>query len=420
MFIRETLQNGIPVVMETVDGVRSACIGIWVKVGSRNESASNNGISHFLEHMFFRGTPNRTSKEIAMSIDSLGGELNAFTTRECTTFYAKTLDEHLEIAVELLADIFNHSLLEQEDIQKEKNIIIEEVKGLEDTPEDYIHELFNNTIWGDSPLGFSILGPIDTLVAFSRENLIEFIDAHYYADNIVISVAGHFEPEKMLRILNSSMGSVKNRLNPPKYSPAPPFMSAPLIHYRELQEVHICQGYNALPAGHEKRYCLYLLNAIVGSGMSSRLFQEIREKQGLAYTVYSFLLSYFDAGVFAVYAATSKENAGKVIELIGNELSLVKNDITAPELQRAKEQLKGNLILGMESTTSRMGHNARQEIYLQRHDTPADIIADIEKVTLDEILEMAETLFNHEQSALTTLGPLESASVKDLPYSFLK
>jgi predicted Zn-dependent peptidase len=392
--------------METIPGIRSFCIGIWITVGSRNESVQKNGISHFLEHMFFRGTRTRSSKDIAIEIDSLGGELNAFTTRECTTFYSKVLDQHIPAAIELLTDILTHSTLEQEDIIREKEIILEEIRSVYDTPDDYIHELLSKAIWGEKGLGQCVLGTPETVSSFSQEDLLNHIKHYYKADNIIVAIAGNFDPDKVESLLNKGIGKAETDTQRTCFTPQP-FQKGITILPRDLSEVHLCLGFKSLPLSHEKRYALYLLNSIVGSGMSSRLFQEIREKRGLAYSIYSYLSSYYDTGYLGVYVGTAKEKALTVIELILKELSLVKEGISAVELHKAQEQLKGNLILALESSTSRMSHIARQEIYFETYFSTTDIIKAIEAVTVGDVIDLANEILDGHHLAVSALGPLD-------------
>jgi len=413
MFRKEHLSNGIPVVMEALKNMRSVALGIWVKVGSRNEKPDKNGISHFLEHMFFKGTIKRTAKDIAVEIDSLGGELNAFTSKENTTFYVKILDEYIEKGIELLSDIFLHSTFPEEDIEKEKRIIKEEIKMVEDTPDDYIHDLFNQTIWGNTGLGQSVLGRRETVRSFTREDLISHIKKYYGTKDVVISCAGNFEHESLVGMLNKSLGSLRRGSEPEKGSP-PRFESKVEIFHKELSEAHICLGVEGIPQTSEERYSLFVLNTIFGAGVSSRLFQEIREKRGLAYSIYSFIASYFDTGIWGVYAGVSRKRVGEVVELILKEMNGLKDTLNETELQRAKNHLKGNIILGLESTSSRMTNIARQEIYYGRYYSPKEIMKEVDSITLDRIKDLAEKLIRKESCSLTVHGPVPEKDLKGI------
>lgn len=413
MFKKELLTNGVPVVMESLKNMRSVVLGIWVKVGSRYEPAEKNGISHFLEHMFFKGTKKRSAKDIAFEIDSLGGELNAFTSRETTTFYVKVLDEFLEKGLELLADIFLNSTFPEEDIEKERKIIKEEIKMVEDTPDDYVHDLSNQTIWGHSGLGQPVLGRRETIKSFTKDDLISHIRKYYGTKDIVISCAGNFEPEHLLSILNKNLGSLR-RGSEPERGAEPDFKSKIEVIKKDLSEAHMCLGLKGIPQASKERYSLFTLNTIFGAGVSSRLFQEIREKRGLAYSIYSFIASYIDTGLWGVYAGVSRKKVREVIEVILKELYSLKDTLSEAELQRAKNQMKGNIILGLESTSSRMNNIARQEIYYGRYYSPKEIMHMIDSITLNQIKDLAESLVKKECFSLTVYGPVHGDDLKGI------
>ena len=412
MYIRASLCNGIPIVMERMEGIRSVSIGIWVKAGSRYESENLSGISHFLEHMFFRGTAKRTSQQIAIEIDSLGGELNAFTTKEFTVFYAKVLDEHSGIAIDILTDMLTNSLFDESDIEKEKAIITEEIKGAEDTPDEYIYDIFDETTWGRSGLGQNILGSVDVISTFSKEHLLFYVQHAYCPDNIIISAAGNFDPQKLIDCFNAYICSYQRNNNRCTVNQNTEFKNQLHVHYKELSEVHLCLGFEALSMAHEKRYPLYLLNSIAGSGMSSRLFQEIREKRGLAYSIYSFLNSYHDTGIFGVYVGTRQEQVVNVLELILKEIFQMRYTITDEELRRAKEHLKGSLMLAMESSIHRMSNIAKQEMYMDRYYCISEVIEAIEGVSLNEIKDVADKVIKEDCFGLTVLGPFRQEALQ--------
>ena len=413
MFIKQHLLNGLPVVMESLRNMRSVVLGIWVKVGSRNESPEENGISHFLEHMFFKGTKKLSAKDIAFEIDSLGGELNAFTSRENTTFYVKVLDEYLEKGVELLTDVFLNSIFPEEDIEKEKKIIKEEIKMVEDTPDDYIHDLFNQTIWGHSELGQSILGRRETVRSFTKDDLLSHIRKYYGTRDIVISCAGNFQHEQLLSMLNKNLGNLRRGSEPERITQSD-FKGQIEVFRKDLSEAHICMGVKGLSQTSEERYSLFVLNTILGAGVSSRLFQEIREKRGLAYSIYSFVSSYFDTGVWGVYAGVSRKKVQEVLELILKEMYGLKDTLNELELQRTKNQLKGNIILGLESTSSRMNNIARQEIYHDRYYSPKEIMNKIDSITLKQIKDLVEMLVKKEGFSLTVYGPVHEEDLKGI------
>ena len=406
MFVKEYLENGIPVVMESFKNVRSVALGVWVKVGSRYETPAENGISHFLEHMFFKGTKKRSPKDIAVEIDTMGGDLNAFTSRENTAFYVKVLDEYLEKGVDLLSDIFVHSTFPEDELAKEKKIIKEEIKMVEDTPDDYIHDLFNQTIWGTEGLGQSILGRRDTIASFSREDLIRHISKYYGTRDIIISCAGKFQPARLMGLLREHFGSLRRGSEPKKGLP-PEFKRDVKVYAKDISEAHICLGVPSVSQTSEDRYALFVLNTLLGGGVSSRLFQEIRENRGLAYSVYSYTSMYVDTGLWGVYAGVSKKRIREVAEVIIQEMVSLKDSLTEEELDKAKRHLKGNMILGLESTNSRMNNIARQEIYFGRYISPDEISRAVEMVSLKQLKELSERLISKNLLSITAYGPLQ-------------
>ncbi|GAB4484127.1 MAG: pitrilysin family protein [Thermodesulfovibrionales bacterium] len=405
MFVKKHLENGIPVVMEPLRNVRSVALGVWVKVGSRYERPDENGISHFLEHMFFKGTKRRTAKAIAVEIDSMGGDLNAFTSREHTAFYVKVLDEYLERGADLLADVFMNPLFPEEEVEKEKKIIKEEIKMVEDTPDDYIHDLFSQTVWGQEGLGQPILGRRETIARFTRDDIMSHIRKYYGTRDVMISCAGNFSPDELVALLNERFGSLR-RGSETRPGHPPEFHPALKVASKDLSEAHLCIGVPAIAQTSEDRYGLFVLNAILGGSVSSRLFQEIRESRGLAYSVYSFTSLYLDTGLWGVYAGVSRKKTREVAELAVAEMRSLFQTISEDELEMAKQQLKGNIILGLESTNSRMNNIARQEIYFNRYISPEEIMRSVEKVTLHDARELAARLTGGPM-AMTALGPVE-------------
>ncbi|HAS55366.1 MAG: hypothetical protein A2X56_07940 [Nitrospirae bacterium GWC2_57_13] len=417
MFRKDTLANGIRVVSETLPKSRSVSIGVWVKVGSRHEPAALGGVSHFIEHMFFKGTEKRTAKDIAIEMDSLGGEMNAFTSQEATTFYVKVLDEHLPKAIDLLADILLSSRFAPAEMEKERKVILEEIKGVEDSPDDYIHELFTGTVWHDNALGRPILGTKDTIKALTHKDLLAYIESYYSPKEIVISAAGNFNHDRMVAMLNASFGMF-SRPGIAKEEPPPSFMRAVLVKKKQLEQVQVCLGCKGLNYTHEDRYAISALNAVLGGSMSSRLFQEVREQSALAYSIYSYITFHRDIGLFTVYAGTDPSNALEVVKIVMRELRKIKEEgITPAEESRVKNQLKGNLVLSLESSNSHMSRIARQEMYFGKHLTVDEIIKGVEKVTAEQVQQLARQLFTREGISLTILGPL---SKEDLPESVLE
>jgi predicted Zn-dependent peptidase len=404
MYKKTILKNGIPVVMERTEGTRSVCIGIWVKAGSRNEDPAMNGISHFLEHMFFKGTQKRTARDIALEIDSLGGELNAFTSRECTTFYIKVLDEHIGRSIALLTDIFLHSIFSEDEINKEKEIIFDEINLTEDTPEDCIHDMFNKNIWGKNRLGQPVLGSKETIAAFTREDLLNYVENHYGTQSIIISCSGNFIENKLIDNLNLTFGALK-RSSILRNNSSPEFLGTVNVNTKDLSEVHMCLGIEGIRYGSEDRYSMQILNTILGAGVSSRLFQEIREKRGLVYSIGSFNVSFVDTGVWAVYTGTDKKYVKQVVNIIIDQMKGLSESITSDELLKAKNQFKGNLVLALESTSSKMINIAKQELYYGRYYKPEEIINSVEAVTLEEVKNLSHRLVGHNNFAITVYGP---------------
>jgi Predicted Zn-dependent peptidases len=415
MYKKGYLENGTPIVTQKVPGVRSVSIGIWVKVGARYERLEKNGISHFIEHMFFKGTSNRTQEEIAREIDSLGGDLNAFTTRENTTYYVKVLKDYVNEAVDILTDIYQNSLFNEQDIHKEQEIITEEIKMVEDTPDDYIHDLFYNDIWGQSGLGLPVLGTQETVRKITRNDITEHLGAHYGTSDVVISCAGNIKHEAMVELFNSKTTALNTNSNTAAHRQVfekRPFCTALNVYKKDFSEVHICVGLEGVKQDSKLRYPFLILNTIYGAGVSSRLFQEVREKRGLAYSIFSFLSSYSDTGVFGVYAATGKKKYVEVIDTIMKEMNLLKTTLKEDELQRAKNQLKGNLLMSLESSSGRMQNIARQEIYYGKYYSPAQIIKGIERVKMKHVHEIIEGFIDNNPRAITVFGPADAGKLK--------
>jgi predicted Zn-dependent peptidase len=413
MYRKDTLSNGIRVVSETLPKSRSVSIGVWVKVGSRHEPPEIGGISHFIEHLFFKGTQKRTAKDIAIEMDSIGGEMNAFTSQETTTYYAKVVDEHLPVAIDILSDILLGSKFDPVEMEKERKVILEEIKGVEDTPDDYIHELFTSTVWPDNPLGRPILGTKDTIKSLKHENIITYIDNYYSPKEIVISVAGNFEHARLIELLNMSFGRL-SRTGIPKKEGTPTFTRAVSVKKKQLEQVQLCIGCKGLNYTHEDRYVISALNTVLGNSMSSRLFQEIREQNALAYSIYSYVTSYRDTGLLTVYAGTDPSNALEVARLVLKEFKKITEEgITPAEETRVKNQIKGSLVLSLESSSSHMSRIARQEIYYGKYLSMDDIIKGVEKVTAEQVQRLARQLFSRENLSLTILGPLSRADMPD-------
>jgi predicted Zn-dependent peptidase len=404
---REVLPNGLTVITEEMQHVRSISVGIWVKTGSRDEDAPSNGISHFIEHMLFKGTKHRTAEEIARQVDSLGGNMDAFTAKECICFSAKVLDEHLPNAMEVLSDLVLNPLFEAKDIQRERGVILEEIKMDEDNPDYLVHEIFTQSFWKDHPLGKPILGTKETVKRFEQSAVSDFYGQRFYPGNMIISAAGNLKHKNFLDMIAKHFQDMKPAKNG-HVSTAPKIVPRiTMRNKKSLEQVQLCIGVPAYPIAHEKRFVCYVLNTLLGGGMSSRLFQNIREKQGLAYSIYSDLNPYRDTGCLSVYAGTSKESVVKMVESVVTEFRKLKTELVPPdELKRGKDQLKGSLVLSLESSMSCMSNLARQEMYFDRFYSIDDLTAQIEKVTSEELLEQAQEFFQSEAIAVTVLGNL--------------
>jgi predicted Zn-dependent peptidase len=411
--VRKTLlDNGLTLITEEMPSVRSVSIGIWLRTGSRAEKAAENGITHFLEHMVFKGTHKRTAEEIARSADSIGGHLDAFTAKECTSFSIKVLDEHLPRAFEVLADLVKDPLLRDEHVAKESQVIQEEIKMVEDTPDDLVHEIFTQSYWRNHPLGRPILGTRETVRSFNRRRLFRYFRRHYTPRNMLVAAAGNLRHGQVVDLVRQELGAV------PAGRPASPErvpVASPGIRLRRkknLEQVHICLGAPAFPLAHPRRFACYVLNTALGGGMSSRLFQNVREKRGLAYAVFSGLSAYTDAGCLNVYAGTSSANARTVVQLIVEEFGRLKSEpLGHEELRRTKDFLKGSTLLGLESTMSRMSNLARQQMYFGRYISMDEIAREVEAVTAADVLAVARELLDRKRLALTVLGPLEGARI---------
>ena|SRR5438552_1075412 len=404
---REVLPNGLTLITEEMQHIRSVSIGIWIKTGSRDEDLQWNGISHFIEHMVFKGTKNRSAEDIARQVDSIGGNMDAFTAKECVCFNVKVLDEHMPIAMDVLSDLVLNPVFDVQDIGRERGVILEEIKMDEDNPDYLVHEIFTQNFWKDHPLGKPILGTKDTVKKFEREPVLDFYKQRFAPGNLIICAAGHLQHEQFVDLVRKHFGDMKPMSNG-FYSSQPKVVSRIILRNKKaLEQVQICVGVPSHPIAHEKRHASYILNTLLGGGMSSRLFQNIRERQGLAYAIYSDLSPYRDTGCLSVYAGTSRESAAKVVRSVVSEFRKLKSDaVSGEELRRAKDQLKGSLMLSLESSTARMSNLARQEMYFDRFYTLDELIEKIESVTAEELQGLANEFFQTDSIAVTVLGNL--------------
>ncbi|HZD40693.1 MAG TPA: pitrilysin family protein [Terriglobales bacterium] len=422
MFVKNVLDNGIRVVSQTMPDHRSVSLGIWVENGSRHESHQENGISHFIEHLLFKGTERRTAAQIAEEMDAVGGVLNAFTAKEHTCYYAKVLDENLPLAIDLLTDIFLHSMFDGDEIERERSVILQEISQVEDTPDDYVHDLFNLDFFKDHPLGRPICGRSETVSNFRREDFLNFFHARYRPGRVIVSAAGRLDHERLAAEMAKRLGHVENRAletaGASEGEALPTTQKGVFKHVKSLEQVHLCLGVAGIHQSHPQRYIAYVLNTMLGGGMSSRLFQEIREKRGKAYSVYSFMSTYRDTGYLGVYAGTSIDSVEEVVDLILKQLrQLAAGEVNEDEIQRTQGQLVGSMMLGLESTDSWMSHIARNEIYFGQSITPDEICRNIRRVTRDQVVELAQGLFRPEAMALSLLGDFDDRfNVKDFGF----
>jgi predicted Zn-dependent peptidase len=403
---KTVLNNGIRIVSKKMPHVHSVSMGVWVTAGARDESSSESGLSHFIEHMIFKGTEKRTAFQIAKEFDAIGGQTNAFTSAENTCYHAKVIDTRLETMVDILSDIFLNSVFDDKEVENERAVILQEIAMVEDSPDEYIHVLSGRNFWGDNSLGQSVLGTRENVAAFNAHTLKGFFHKFYQPERIVISVAGNLEHNRLVDLIGPVFGSIRPGNSFPERT-TPKGNSRINLHQRKLEQVHICLGTKGLSITDPRRFTYSLMNTILGGNMSSRLFQEIREKRGLAYSVYSFISSYVDTGVFGAYAGVNPENVRESTELILKEIAKLKHIRVDPnELQDAKEHTKGSLMLASESNDNQMVRLAQNEIHFGRYIPLEEIDNNIQSVTQDDILDLAESLFQKTGFALTILGPV--------------
>ncbi|TCK97946.1 putative Zn-dependent peptidase [Natranaerovirga hydrolytica] len=406
------LENQTKVVLEEIKSVRSVAVGIWIKTGSMYEDNNNNGVAHLIEHMLFKGTKNRTAKKIAEDMSAIGGHINAFTAKEYTCFYAQTLDEHIETAIEILSDMLLNSLFLESELEKEKKVILDEIDMYEDSPEEVVHDLFQENAWKEHPLSYNILGPKENITNMKNESILEFFKTQYCTDNIVISVAGHFESHKMLGILNHYFINETTQ-STQVMNPKPEYKKAFSYKNKEIEQMHLCIGFPGIHYHSNQLYVLAIFNTIFGGGMNSRLFQSIREEQGLAYSIYSYTGTYKDAGIFNIYVATNPSYVEDVFKQIKEEIYKIKKEaITQDELNKTKEQLKSNYIIGLEGTNSRMSVNGKSIAILDRIKTQDEIIQEIDKVTIEDFQALANQMLQYDKMGLSIVGKINHINME--------
>jgi predicted Zn-dependent peptidase len=408
---RETLANGLRLVTEAMPHVRSVSVGVWLTRGSRHEPADHAGIAHFVEHMLFKGTNTRSAEEIAQQVDSIGGQLDAFTSKEYAGYYVKVLDEHLPLAMDILTDLVSHPVFAHDDIAREQKVVLEEMKMVEDTPDDLVHELFDETYWNGHPLGRPILGTPASVSALDQSTLQRYFRDTYTPANFVLVAVGNLEHERVKALVSQAFDKA-SEARQPAADTLPVGAPTIRIHPKDLEQSHVRLGTIGLPQNDPDRYAAHVLNTVLGGSMSSRLFQNVREKRGLAYAVFSSMSAYQDVGSLNIYAACANDAVAELIEVVVAEIRRLKHEsMPADELRRAKDHLKGSLMLSLESTSSRMSHHARQEIYRDRADTLDEMLASIERVHVDDVQRLAARFFDSASLAATVLGDVNGLQI---------
>jgi predicted Zn-dependent peptidase len=401
---RETFANGLRLVTEAMPHVRSVSIGVWLTRGSRHEPAEHAGIAHFVEHMLFKGTDSRSAEDIAQQVDSIGGQLDAFTSKEYAGYYVKVLDEHLPLAMDILTDLVSNPVFAPEEIEREKKVVLEEIKMVEDTPDDLVHEIFAESFWSGHPLGRPILGTPESVAALNQSTLHRYFRDAYAAGNFVVVAVGNLDHDTVKALVEKAFASTPPSGTALDERP-PSVVRSVQIRQKELEQSHICLGTVGLPQNHPDRYVGYALNTVLGGSMSSRLFQNVREKRGLAYAVFSSMSAYQDAGSLSIYAGCGNDKVAEVIDVVIAEIRRLHQDpLASEELQRAKDHLKGSLMLNLESTSSRMSHHARQEIYRDRADSLDEMLEAIDRVGIADVQRLAGRFFSGDTIAVTVLG----------------
>ena len=411
------LDNGVRVVMERMPSLKSVAMSVWENVGTRDEGPRQKGLAHFLEHMMFKGTRRRSAAQISHEIDSLGGEMNAFTTHETTTLYIKVLDQQIGQAIDLLADVFYHSRFDRKEIEREKQVVLEEIRMVRDDPEDFVQELHAKQVLRGHPLGRSILGDQATMKRIQRRDVLHYLEQHYRPEKTVIAVAGNFEVKKVEALINAAFGKwtpVGSQGNGMQRQKPPHVRGGVLVHHKRLEQVHLCMGFKGLPVAHPARYAAHTLNALLGGGMSSRLFQEIREKRGLAYTICSQLSSFSDGGVLTIYAASGAKEAALVVDVVCREIKkLQKRGPVPQEVERTKNQLKGTVMLGLEGTYGRMNKLAKDELAQGRYVSLQELVSAIDRVSVQDVQEIGREILDFGAMSVTALGPVTPETFQD-------
>ncbi len=413
MFDHWTLENGLHVVGERLPYLRSVSIGVWMRVGSMMETPAENGLSHFLEHMVFKGTEKRSTRDIAEEMDAVGGQMNAFTGKDCTCFYAKVIDEDLPLAVDILSDMTLHASLDETEFNKERGVILEEISMEEDSPEDVVHELLSRIQFGDQAAGMPILGPAEQIAAYTRDDLANYRARHYHPENCVVALAGNYDPEQVLALMQQYFGEWKKSGQRQTVPPMQPIPGQKAAREKDTEQLHICLGYPGTFLGSDELYPMSVMNNLLGGAMSSRLFQKIREEMGMAYSIYTYPSTYVGCGTFAVYAGVSPKNGHAVLDETLKQLDLLCRDgVAEKEFREAKNQLRGSYLLGLESPGSRMQSMGRGQLHLDRCMTPEETVAKIEAVTIESVNAVARRIFSNAP-CISVVGKQAETYIKE-------
>jgi predicted Zn-dependent peptidase len=413
---KTVLDNGMRVVTEWIPHLHSVSMGIWLNVGSRDEQEDESGLTHFIEHMLFKGTEKRSAQEIAKQLDAVGGMSNAFTSKENTCFHAKVLGAHLPLVVDILSDIFIHSIFDYREVEREREVILQEINMVEDTPDEYVHVLFNQAFWDGNPLARPIFGNVNTVQSFTREMILGYLNRGYHPDRIVLTAAGNVNHQEFLELVGPAFSNIRRHSHALNRTP-PSITSRVALYPRDLEQVHLCLGTRGTSLVEKERYATSIMNVILGGSMSSRLFQEVRERRGLAYSICSFLSSHTDAGMVGIYGAVRPDNVKETLELICHELQSFKREpISDTELRAAKEHIKGGIYLAAENTDNRMSRLAKNEMIFGRFITYAEIEAGLERVSSEDVQVLAQKIFRPEAMSLVLLGQVDGL---DVDHTFL-
>ncbi len=412
MFDTIQLENGVSIVTEKMDYVRSVSIGIFIKNGSVNENDKTNGISHFIEHLLFKGTNKRTSKDIAEEMDNIGGQLNAFTSKEYTCYYARVLDSHIDTAIDVLTDMFFCSKFDSIEIEKEAKVILEEISMYEDSPDDLVFTNLQKNVWKNSPLGYSVLGSKENVSSFKREDFIDYMKNKYTGENTVIAIAGNFDKEKIVNAIKDKFSSMPK--GSPNLEAEKSYIYTPskVKLFKDIEQLHLAIGFNGIPLNSKYNYSMSLLNTIIGGGMSSILFQKVREEQGIAYSIYSYNSNYINNGLFNIYVGLNKAHLQKTIDIIKREINNIKKEkINKEQIEKTKEQLKSNYIMGLESTSNRMSSIGRSKILLNKIKTPDEIIKEVDLIQKSDVDYLIDTVFDFDKMSISLVGKTDDINI---------